>query len=295
MSRAPAFERVGFWERFTQYKRGVAGLSIVVGAAVVAAMAPLLTPPPYILYDDLLKPPSMAHPLGTDLIGRDVLAEMVWGTRISLLFALGVAGVALLVGVALGALPAYLGGLIDDAFSRFFEIFVMIPRFFLLILFVALFGTNIIFSMLVIGLTSWVGNARITRAQVLTLKERMFVKAGIVSGASSTQVLVRHVLPNGLYPVIANSCLQMGGAILTEAALSFLGLGDPNHISWGQLLYMAPSHMSAWWIAVFPGISIFFLVFGFNLFGDGVNYALNPRLHARPNMEGAADVKGKNG
>ena len=176
---------------------------------------------------------------------------MIWGTRISLLFALGVAALSLLVGVVLGALSGYWGGWVDELLSRGFEVFLMLPRFFLIILIVALFGQNIVFTAIIVGLTSWVTNARLTRAQVMTVKERVFVQASLASGVSRTKVLFRHVLPNGLYPVIANSTLEMAGAIITEAALSFLGLGDPNHLSWGQILYSAQMHIHSWWLAVF--------------------------------------------
>ena len=271
-----------FWRVFAQKKTALFGLIVMLIAIFVALAAPWLAPEgPSHLYDELLAAPSSQHPFGTDHLGRDVLSIIIWGTRISLLFALGVAGLSMLTGILLGALPGYYGGRIDDAFSRFFEVFLMIPRFFLIILVVAVFGQNIGFTAVVVGLTSWVTNARLTRAQVLTIKERAFVKASAATGASQGRVLFRHVLPNGLYPVIANTSLEMAGAIITEAALSFLGLGDTNHQSWGQLLFAAQQHIHSWWLAVFPGLAITLLVLAFNLIGDGISYAFNPRLRGR--------------
>jgi peptide/nickel transport system permease protein len=268
-----------FWQAFGERRLAVAGLVLIVLAVGVAVFAPVLAPRgPLHLYQDTLSPPSAAHPLGTDKLGRDVLAIMIWGTRVSLMFAIGVAGISLLLGIVLGAIPGYLGGWVDDAFSRFYEVFLMIPRFFLIILVVAVFGQNIAFTMVIVGLTAWVTNARLTRAQVFSIKERVFVKASMASGAGAVSVMVNHILPNGLYPVIANSTLEMAGAIVTEAALSFLGLGDPNNVSWGQLLHVAQEHLRSWWLAVFPGLAIFLLVLAFNLVGDGISYALNPRL-----------------
>jgi len=206
---------------------------------------------------------------------------MIYGTRVSLVFAVGVAGISLVVGVLIGAISGYFGGLVDDLLSRFLEIFLMIPQFVLIATVVTLFGNNIIYTMIVVGLTLWPSNAKIARAQVLSLKNRTFVRAAVASGASDGRVLFRHILPNGLYPVVANSTLQMAYAILFEAALSFLGLGDPNHPSWGQVLSAANLHKSAWWMAAFSGLAILILVLGFNLVGDGINNALNPRLRMR--------------
>jgi peptide/nickel transport system permease protein len=271
-----------FWRVFFERKPAVLGLAILLIAIFVALAAPLLAPEGAThLYDELLAPPSRLHPFGTDPLGRDVMNGIIWGTRISLVFALVVAGISLLIGVFLGALPGYYGGWMDNVFSRFFEVFLMIPRFFLIILVVAILGSNLLFTAIVVGLTSWVTNARLTRAQTMTIKERTFVKASVAAGASHERVLFRHVLPNGLYPVIANSSLEMAGAIMIEAALSFLGLGDSNFLSWGQLLFSAQLHIHSWWLALFPGLAITLLVFAFNAIGDGISYAFNPRLRGR--------------
>jgi peptide/nickel transport system permease protein len=261
---------------------GVAGLLILLGALFVAIFAPQLSRyDPYGLSSEMLQAPSAAHPMGTDHLGRDTMSGIMHGIRLSLLFAVVVAGLSSVFGVVLGAIPGYWGGSVDDIFCRFFDIFLMIPSFFLIILVVAMFGSNIWFTMLIVGLTDWPSNARLVRSQVLSLKTRQFVLAAIGSGGSSLFVLFRHILPNGLYPVVANSALQMGAAILTEAGLSFLGLGDPNQLSLGQILHSAQNHIEAWWLAFFPGVAIAVLVLAFNLIGDGINFVFNPMLREK--------------
>jgi peptide/nickel transport system permease protein len=272
----------GFWSQYRKNKTALVGLVIVMTTIFLALFAPLVAPHgPFTLQARSLQPPGLAHPLGTDQVGRDVLSYVIYGTRVSMAFGLGVATISLVIGVLLGAIPGYFGGVIDDLFSRFFEIFLMIPQFVLIVTVVALFGNNIIYTMFVVGFTLWPSNAKITRAQVLTLKRRTFVRAALASGASHVRILARHILPNGLYPVIANSTLQMAYAILFEASLSFLGLGDPNYPSWGQLLAAANLHRSAWWLSLFSGLAILILVLGFNLVGDGIQTALNPRQRER--------------
>lgn len=267
-----------FWVVYRRSPGAVFGLAMLVAAILVAVAAPLLAPyPPTALQAGTLRPPGPDFLLGTDQVGRDILSNLIYGTRISLIFALGVAGVSLVVGVMLGALAGYFGGWIDDLLSRVIEVFLMIPQFVLVITVVALFGNNIVYTIVIVGLTIWPSNARIIRAQVLTLKQRAFVRAVEASGASPWRILFRHILPNGMQPVVANSTLQMGYAILFEASISFFGLSDPNIVSWGSMLFLANLHKSAWWMAVFPGLCILLLVLAFNLVGDGTNEALNPR------------------
>lgn len=270
---------VRFWRTYRSQKAAVVGLVIVALCVVTAIFAPILSPyEPRMLQPDALAPPSMAHLMGTDVIGRDVLSHIIYGTRIALLFGVGVAGMTLVLGVVLGAIPAYFGGWVDHLFSRFFELMLTIPRLVLTIVLVALLGNSIINVALVVAFTFWPTNAKIVRSQVLSLKERGFVRAARASGAGHLRILWRHVIPNGLYPVITNTVMQMGFAILFEASLSFLGLGDPNYPSWGQLLFSANLRRAAWWLAVFPGLAITVLVMGFNLVGDGLNSAWNPRI-----------------
>jgi len=272
-----------FWLQFKKGRMALLGVVIVSSFIIIGVIAPFITQyGPFELTNDIYHPPSRKYFLGTDYFGRDVFSRIVWGTRVSLFFGGCTASLSLIVGIILGAIPGYFGGIIDDLFSRFFEVFLMIPRLVIIILVVAIFGSDIIYSILVVGLTIWPTNARITRAQVISIKNRGYIQSAISSGASHFRVLFYHILPNGLYPVIANSTIEIGRAILIEASLSFLGLGDLNNVSWGQILQRGRSAMfSAPWISFFPGITIFLLVFGFSLIGDGINYALNPRLRER--------------
>jgi peptide/nickel transport system permease protein len=262
---------------------GVIGLVIIIVAIAIAILAPLISPyDPNAQSSYTLKPPSLQFLMGTDDLGRDILSRILWGARTSLLFGVVAASISGVLGIILGAIAGYYGGLIDDVLSRIFEVVLMIPLIFLLILIISLFGSNIYVCMLLVGLTMWPWIGRIMRAQVLSIKNRGFVQASIVSGASSLRVLFRHVVPNGIYPVIANITLQIGWAILTEAGISFLGLGDPNVVSWGQILHWGHLHMtSGWWMSFFPGVTIMLFVLGFIMFGDGINYALTPRMKER--------------
>jgi peptide/nickel transport system permease protein len=229
---------------------------------------------------DIYRAPTSQHWLGTDSLGRDNLSRIIYGSRVSIAFGFGVAMISLGIGVILGSIPAYFGGFVDDVFSRLFELVLMIPNFFLIIVAVALFGSNIQTTMLIVALTVWPSNARIARAQVLTLKTRAYVQASVVTGTSHLRILFKHILPNGIHPVIANSALQMANAILLEASLSFLGLGDPNHVSWGGIILDSLRNFSAWWLSV-AGIALMVLTLGFNLVADGISHMLSPRLELR--------------
>jgi len=272
------------WRNFTRQKLAVAGIILLGACVAMAVAAPLLAThdPKAFSIDRYVPPGSPGHPLGTDNFGRDLLSRIIYGARVAFLVGVLSAGISAVLGIVIGAIPGYFGGVVDEVISRFVDIFLMIPVFFLLILATSIFGSNIYFVMFAIGITTWPANARIMRSQVLTLKTRPYVKASIAAGASATRVLVRHIIPNGVYPVIANTALQMGSAILTEAGLSFLGLGDPNVVSWGQMIQAGQRYMNvAWWMVLFPGLALLLLVAAFNLTGDGLNYAFNPRLQRR--------------
>jgi peptide/nickel transport system permease protein len=272
------------WRNFTRQKLAVAGIILLGACVAMAVAAPLLAThdPKAFSIDRYVPPGSPGHPLGTDNFGRDLLSRIIYGARVAFLVGVLSAGISAGLGIVIGAIPGYFGGVVDEVISRFVDIFLMIPVFFLLILATSIFGSNIYFVMFAIGITTWPANARIMRSQVLTLKTRPYVKASIAAGASATRVLVRHIIPNGVYPVIANTALQMGSAILTEAGLSFLGLGDPNVVSWGQMIQAGQRYMNvAWWMVLFPGLALLLLVAAFNLTGDGLNYAFNPRLQRR--------------
>jgi len=269
-----------FWDKFKRDKKAVVGLVVLILIIIIGIFVPYMPlPDPWEGKFELFGVPNLAHPMGTDSLGRDVFSRIMWGTRISLVFALGVATLSLLIGTFLGAIPGYYGGIIDDIISRFTDVFLILPTFLLMILVVALFANNIFLEMVVVGLTIWPTNAKIARAQVLAIKNQPFVESCISDGASDFRIIFRHILPNGIYPLITNMTLQMGQAVMWEAGFSFLGLGDPNVVSWGQVLYSAQKYVaSTWWTALYPGIAIFLIVFSFNLIGDGINFALNPKL-----------------
>lgn len=277
---------VGFWDRFKKNRAAVFGLMIVSFMVFIAVFVPWIAP-----YDPfemqigrqfrLLKP-SSEHLLGTDRFGRDVFSRLLWGTRVSLFIGFIAASIAGVIGISLGAIAGYYGGSIDNAIMRFVDVFITTPTFFLILMVAAMFGNSIWHVMVIIGLTSWPGTTRQIRAQFLTLKERPFVEAARSLGASDRHIIFKEILPNGVFPAIVSMSFRVGGAILTEAGLSFLGLGDPNQVSWGWMLNDAlQSFLVAWWLPVAPGIIITVIVIAFNLVGDGLNDALNPRLKER--------------
>jgi peptide/nickel transport system permease protein len=258
----------------------LAGAVLLSFFGLVALFAPLIAGPNPLNIDSFpFISPDREHFMGTDFMGRDIFAMMIFGTRVALLFAFGAAGISLVVGVVLGAISGYVGGTVDDWMSRIFDVFRIIPSLFLIILIVAIFGTKLWIGVVVIGATLWPSNARIMRAQVLSLKSRGYVQAATVSGGSHLRVLFEHIVPNGIAPVLANSTLQMASAVLTEAGLSFLGLGDPNVASWGQIINAGQNYMiRAPWMVIFPGIAIALLLMALHMLGSGIQSALDPRL-----------------
>ncbi len=260
-----------------QFRFGVIGvlllLFVIIAAPVLAPQDPFLYGP-----DSLAAPGEAGHVLGTNHMGQDVLSMLVYGVRTSLMVAVVSAMISGVIGVLIGGLGGYLGGKVDMVVSEIINIFLMIPTFFLILLIVSLFGSNIKNVMIVIGLTTWSSNAKLMRAQALSLRERTFVKSAIALGETKSQVLFKYILPNGIFPVIANTTRGMAGAILTEASLSFLGLGDPNVISWGQMVYQGKQYITtAWWVSTFSGVAIVITVIIFYMLGDGLNHVLNPK------------------
>ena len=264
-------------------KFAVIAVVVLFLLVLVALFAPIISPGnPLHSVGAPIQPPSEAHWFGTDQMGRDVFSMVVWGSRVSLTFALGAAGVSLVIGVILGALSGYIGGVFDDILSRIFEIFYVIPVTFLIILMVAIFGSNISLMVVVVGLTIWPTNARIMRAQVLSLKNRTYVHAADVAGSSKMKILFLHIVPNGIGPILTNSMLQMAQAVLIEASLSFLGLGDPSLASWGKILQSGQSHISsAPWLVIIPGIVIAVMLLSFNLFANALerNFDVKQRIY----------------
>lgn len=225
-------------------------------------------------------PPSAKHWLGTDKLGRDVAAGLIHGARVSLSIGFVAIGAALLIGVTLGATAGYFGGGIDLIISRFFEFMLVFPTFFLLLTIAAMIQKpSIFYTMLVIGCTSWVSLARLTRSEFLRVRHLDYVTAAVALGVSTPRIIIRHILPNALAPVLVSVVLGIASAILTESALSFLGVGVPaDLVTWGSLLHEVRSNTSAWWLAVFPGVAIFLAVMAYNLIGEGLRDALDPRL-----------------
>ncbi len=269
-----------FWMAYSSQKQAVAGLVILLLVVAVAFLAPYISPyDPNYLGDTLMEAPGRQHLLGTDGMGRDVFSMILHGTRVSLLVGVISALLSGMIGTLVGGISGFFGGTVDAVISEIIDIFLMLPTFFLILIIVAMFGSSMLNVMIVIGLTSWPGNARLMRAQALSLRERTFVIGAKVIGESRGSILFRYIIPNGIFPIIANTTMQVASAILTEAGLSFLGLGDPNVVSWGRLIYDGRAYLtSAWWISTFAGLAIVVTVMAFYLIGDGLNRVLNPKL-----------------
>lgn len=219
-----------------------------------------------------LAAPSFTHPLGTDQLGRDVLARMLFGARISIGVGLVAVGLATLLGVLVGAVAGYYGGWIDSLLMRGVDIMLCFPTIILILAAVAFLGPSVLNLMIIIGLTGWMGLARLVRAEVLSLKEREFILAARAIGASTARIIVRHLLPNAMAPILVSATLGIGAAILAESALSFLGIGiQPPTPSWGNILTEGKATLGvAWWLTLVPGTAIFAMVLGCNLLGEGL-------------------------
>jgi peptide/nickel transport system permease protein len=229
---------------------------------------------------EIFLPPSGVHWLGTDRLGRDVAAGMVHGARISLTIGLVVVAIQATIGIMLGGLAGYYGGWIDLVLSRLFELMLGIPTFFLILTVAAIFPPSIYILMAILGLTGWVGIARIIRSEFFKVRAQEFVVAAQSLGGSDFRVMMRHILPNAVAPVLVSMSFGVAGAILAESSLSFLGVGVPQHlVTWGSILAVARANTFAWWLAVFPGAAIFSMVTAYNLLGDGLRDALDPKLN----------------
>jgi len=283
----------GLIERHRSRRRWGAGLdpnaSTYVGMALVAIpllaalLAAVLTDAnPMALSGQTLRPPGVAHPMGTDDLGRDVMARVLYGGRISLTVGVFSALIAVVIGTAVGTVAGFFGGRTDEILMRMTEMFQIIPRFLLAIVVVALFGGGLVKIIVIIGALGWVGTARVVRAQLLVLRGEEFVLAATMGGASHAHIIMRHILPNVVPFIIVAAALQTAGAILTESFLSFLGLGDPSRPSWGLLLQQAQLYLQqAWWMSTFPGIALSMTILGLNLIGDGLASKFGARKVAR--------------
>ena len=260
---------------------GIIGLALLGFVCLMAALAPVLYPAsPWDMSGiPFSRPGENGMMLGADTLGRDVASGILHGARVSLLIGTASALAAVCIGVLLGCVAGYAGGFVDTAIVRFTEIFQTIPSFVLAILMVAILTPSLATIILAIALVSWPPLARLTRAQVMSISQREFVQAARCQGQSTLSIVVRHVLPNAISPVIVAGSLTVAAAILIEAALSFMGLGDPNFMSWGYMIGAGRTVIrQAWWMSVFPGLAILLTVVAINLVGEALNDALNPRI-----------------
>lgn len=269
------------WRRFLANRRAVVGAILLVALWLASLLAPVLAPhdPDGQIPGAASRPPSGAHPMGTDGFGRDVLSRVLWGGRASQFIGLLSTTVSVAVGAVIGAIAGYRGGATDGALMRLTEAVVTFPTVFLLITLVAVFGASVPLLILALGFASWPGTARLVRAEFLTLRERDFVRAADALGASGRRVIWRHIFPNVGPVIIVAATLRVAHVILIEAGLSYLGLGVPTPTaSWGSMVADGREHLfSAWWMSFFPGLCIFLTVMTYNLVGDGLRDALDPR------------------
>ena len=268
-------------ERFLDHRLAVASVGVLAFLAITAAAAPLLSP-----YDPertnlllIFEPPSIAHPMGTDSLGRDLGTRILYGGRVSLTIGVLVVTLAISIGVLVGGIAGYYGRAADAILMRVVDMMYSFPRLFLLILFAVLFGGKLLTVVVVLGALSWMTTARLVRATFLSVKHREYVEAAHCVGARDREIVLRHILPNSMAPIIVAATLGVAGAILAESTLSFLGLGvQPPTPTWGNMLKDAQTDMTAApWTAVFPGFAIFLAIVSINFIGDGLRDALDPR------------------
>ncbi len=270
----------GFWQRFTRNRSAVIWLMILAGILLLAVSAPLLYPgDPFASVGKPFQPPFGAFLFGTDQLGRDVAAGIAHGARTSILIALLATAISILVGTTIGALAGYFGGRLDNALMRLTEFFQTIPSFVFAIVLVAILQPSIRSIVIAVAVVTWPPVARLVRGEVLAMRNREFVQACILLGMRDSLIIFREILPNVLSPIIVTGSLMVATAILIESALAFLGLGDPNVMSWGFMIGAGRTFLrTAWWLCAIPGLAILVTVLGINLVGEGLNDTLNPRL-----------------
>lgn len=269
-------------KRFSRNRLSVAGATVVLILIITSLLAPFIAPydPSAIDVHNVLSPPGTQHLLGTDELGRDLLSRIIWGSRVSLKVGFVAVGIALVIGIIIGAVAGFYGGKTDAVLMRFVDIMLAFPTFFLILAVIAILEPNIFTIMVVIGITSWMDVARLVRAEFLSLKERDFVDAAKAIGINNRRLIFRHILPNALSPVFVAATFGVAGAILIESGLSFLGLGvQPPDPSWGNILTAGKDNIEiAWWLSLYPGLAILITVLSYNLVGEGLRDALDPRL-----------------
>jgi peptide/nickel transport system permease protein len=273
-----------FYKKLLSNPQAVVGLVIIVSVFILPFFAPLIAPhnPNNIDVKSILLAPSWQHLMGTDSLGRDVFSRMLHGGHISLLVGLVAVGISVTIGVILGALAGFYRGWVDTLIMRLVDVMLSIPSFFLILAVIAFLEPSIINIMIVIGLTSWMSVTRLVRAEFLSLSGREFVLASRTLGAKDLRLIFTHLLPNSLSPVIVSAVLGVAGAVLMESSLSFLGLGvQAPQASWGNILSEGKDYIQfAWWLSLFPGLAILITVLGYNLLGEGLRDALDPRSGA---------------
>lgn len=273
-----------FWSRYRRNKGAVIGLFVFMLVVAVGALAPLVYPssPWSMVARPFLPPMTDGMVLGTDTLGRDIASGVFHGARISVMIGLVSTAVALLIGVTIGACAGYFGGVVEGTLMRITEFFQTIPSFALAIVLVAIFQPSIYSIVFAISVVSWPPVARIVRSEMLTLRTREFVQAAILQGQSTRSIILKQMLPNAMSSIVVMSSLMVASAILLESSLSFLGLGDPNVMSWGYMIGSTRTVLrQAWWMSFFPGVAIMITVLAFNLIGEGLSDALNPRLNKK--------------
>ena len=277
-----SYFRAVFLPRLLRRRFATAGAAVVLFLLVLAILAPLVTPfsPTEINAREVLDPPSWKHWFGTDDLGRYVLSRVIYGARISLLVGFVAAGIAVLIGSVLGLVAGYYGGWVDAILMRIVDIMFCFPTFFLILAVITFLRPSIWYIMIIIGLTGWMGVARLVRAETLSIREMDYVTAARCIGCSDRRIIFRHILPNAISPALVAASLGVAGAILTESALSFLGIGvQPPTPSWGNILTSGKDYIEfAWWLSLFPGLAILITVLAYNLLGEGIRDALDPRI-----------------
>ena len=267
--------------KIIQNPQALSGLIIIFLILVLALFAPIIAPydPNFIDIESILIAPSLSHLMGTDGLGRDVFSRMLFGARISLLVGFVAVGIATAIGVILGSVAGYYRGWLDSLIMRLVDIMLSIPSFFLILAVIAFLTPSIWNIMIVIGLTSWMGVTRLVRAEFFSLRQREYVMAAQTMGASDLKIITKHLLPNSLTPIIVSSVLGIASAVLVESGLSFLGLGvQAPTASWGNILTDGKEYIQfAWWLSLFPGMAILLTVLGYNLLGEGLRDAMDPK------------------
>lgn len=275
-----------FWRMFRRQKKGLLGLAIILPFILAGAFAPILSPyNPWKTVGEAFKPPDGRNLLGTDDVGRDILSQIIWGTRISLLIGFLAAFIASIVGIGVGLIAGYFGGYTDTLLMGLTDTILILPGLVLMIIFAAYLGGSIWNIIMVIAMVTWITTARTVRSQVLSLKESVFIEALRAVGLRDIRIIFFHILPNVIPLVFANMVLGIVAAILSEAGLSFLGLGDPTHQSWGMILYYAQTFggfvRGAWWWILPPGVCITLVGASFIFIGQALDEVLSPRLRQR--------------